>query len=64
MSRKCEVIKAASVSDTFDVVTMYNRAVASDFDDWEQMHKNPGWGAKEIVPLLKKVRRRIHVIYA
>jgi alcohol oxidase len=36
-------------------VTMYNRAVASDFDDWEQVHKNPGWGAKDIIPLLKKV---------
>lgn len=36
---------------------MYNRAVASDFDDWEQVHKNPGWGAKDLVPLLKKVRK-------
>jgi alcohol oxidase len=36
-------------------VTMYNRAVASDFDDWEQVHKNLGWGAKDIIPLLKKV---------
>ncbi len=36
-------------------VTMYNRAVASDFDDWENVFGNPGWGSKEIVPLLKKV---------
>lgn len=34
--------------------TIYNRAVASDFDDWEQEYKNPGWGAADIVPLLKK----------
>ncbi|THG93702.1 hypothetical protein EW026_g7606 [Hermanssonia centrifuga] len=34
--------------------TMYNRAVASDFDDWENVFGNPGWGSKEIVPLLKK----------
>nr|ALJ82900.1 alcohol oxidase [Irpex lacteus] len=34
--------------------TIYNRAVASDFDDWEKVHENPGWGAKDLVPLLRK----------
>ncbi|KAI0685099.1 hypothetical protein BC835DRAFT_1291050 [Cytidiella melzeri] len=34
--------------------TIYNRAVASDFDDWEKVHENTGWGAKDLVPLLKK----------
>ncbi|KAJ3537854.1 hypothetical protein NM688_g6610 [Phlebia brevispora] len=28
--------------------TMYNRAVASDFDDWENTYGNPGWGSKDI----------------
>ncbi|PPQ90241.1 hypothetical protein CVT25_013000 [Psilocybe cyanescens] len=33
---------------------MYNRASASDYDDWETEHGNPGWGSKEIIPLLCK----------
>ncbi|KAI0089825.1 alcohol oxidase-like protein [Irpex rosettiformis] len=33
---------------------MYTRAVASDFDEWEEQYKNPGWGSKDIIPLLKK----------
>ena len=36
---------------------MYNRASASDYDDWEIEHDNPGWGSKEIIPLLQKVYR-------
>lgn len=44
------------------LVTMYNRAIASDFDDWEAEHKNPGWGAKDIVPLLKKVAARLILV--
>ena len=46
----------ASAEKTTPTVMMYNRAVASDFDDWEQVHTTPGWGAKDLVPLLKKVR--------
>ncbi|KAG8710004.1 hypothetical protein FRC09_000359 [Ceratobasidium sp. 395] len=30
---------------------MYARASASDFDDW----KTPGWGSKDLIPLLQKV---------
>ena len=35
---------------------MYTRASASDYDDWEAKYHNPGWGSKEVLPLLKKVR--------
>ncbi|KAF8896175.1 hypothetical protein BD779DRAFT_1668010 [Infundibulicybe gibba] len=35
---------------------MYTRAAASDYDDWEVVHKNPGWGSKHLIPLLKKYR--------
>jgi alcohol oxidase len=34
---------------------MYTRPAASDYDDWETVYKNPGWGSKELIPLLKKV---------
>jgi alcohol oxidase len=34
---------------------MYTRASASDYDDWENVHKNPGWGSNDLIPLLKKV---------
>ncbi|KAG6830871.1 hypothetical protein H0H92_014236 [Tricholoma furcatifolium] len=33
---------------------MYTRAAASDYDDWESVYKNPGWGSKHLIPLLKK----------
>ncbi|KAF8335164.1 GMC oxidoreductase-domain-containing protein [Amanita rubescens] len=33
---------------------VYTRAAASDYDDWETVHKNPGWGSKELIPLLQK----------
>ena len=36
---------------------MYNRASASDYDDWKNVHENPGWGSGELIPLLKKVTR-------
>ena len=35
---------------------MYTRASPSDYDEWEKEYKNPGWGSKDIIPLLKKVR--------
>lgn len=31
---------------------LYNRPAASDFDDWEKDFSNPGWGARELIPLL------------
>ena len=34
---------------------MYTRAAASDYDDWEIKYSNPGWGARDLIPLLKKV---------
>jgi alcohol oxidase len=34
---------------------MYTRASASDYDDWEKVYKNPGWGSNELIPLLRKV---------
>ncbi|KAI0070144.1 alcohol oxidase [Panus rudis PR-1116 ss-1] len=34
--------------------TMYTRAAASDYDDWETKYNNKGWGSKELIPLLKK----------
>ena len=34
---------------------MYTRAAASDYDDWETKHQNPGWGSAKLIPLLKKV---------
>ncbi|KAH7923954.1 alcohol oxidase [Leucogyrophana mollusca] len=33
---------------------MYTRAAASDYDDWETLFHNPGWGSKDLLPLLKK----------
>lgn len=34
---------------------IYARASASDFDEWKNVHKNPGWGAEELTPLMEKV---------
>jgi GMC oxidoreductase len=33
---------------------MYTRASASDYDDWETVYENRGWGSKELIPLLRK----------
>ncbi|KAL0955056.1 hypothetical protein HGRIS_003974 [Hohenbuehelia grisea] len=33
---------------------MYTRAVASDYDDWERVYGNTGWGSKDMIPLLNK----------
>ncbi|EKM55565.1 uncharacterized protein PHACADRAFT_121157 [Phanerochaete carnosa HHB-10118-sp] len=33
---------------------MYTRAAASDYDDWVTKFENPGWGSKDLIPLLKK----------
>ncbi|KAJ7130938.1 GMC oxidoreductase-domain-containing protein [Mycena filopes] len=32
---------------------MYTRASPSDYDDWEKL-ENPGWGAKDLIPLSNK----------
>ncbi|KAF8655059.1 hypothetical protein AX16_003260 [Volvariella volvacea WC 439] len=34
--------------------TMYTRAAASDYDDWETEFGNEGWHSKHLVPLLQK----------
>lgn len=36
-------------------VMMYTRAAASDYDDWETVYGNEGWGSKDLIPLMKKV---------
>ncbi|KAJ7714137.1 GMC oxidoreductase-domain-containing protein [Mycena metata] len=33
---------------------MYNRAPASDYDDWMRLG-NPGWGSADLIPLAKKL---------
>jgi len=33
---------------------MYMRPAPSDFDDWETVHGNRGWGSQDLIPLLKK----------
>ena len=37
---------------------MYTRPSASDYDDWETVYKNPGWGSKDLIPFLRKVRKK------
>jgi alcohol oxidase len=34
---------------------MYARPSASDYDDWETVYRNPGWGSMDLIPLLRKV---------
>ncbi|KAH8988749.1 alcohol oxidase-like protein [Lactarius hatsudake] len=34
---------------------MYTRPSASDYDDWETVYQNPGWGSRDLIPLLKKI---------
>ena len=38
---------------------MYTRASASDYDDWETVYQNPGWGSSDLIPLLRKVRNTL-----
>ncbi|KAH9174550.1 alcohol oxidase-like protein [Lactarius sanguifluus] len=33
---------------------VYARPSASDYDDWETVYQNPGWGSKDLIPLLRK----------
>ena len=37
---------------------VYTRPAASDYDDWETAYKNHGWGSKDLIPLLRKVRKK------
>ncbi|KAF9036278.1 alcohol oxidase-like protein [Panaeolus papilionaceus] len=32
----------------------YTRASASDYDDWENVHGNKGWGSDYLIPLIRK----------
>ena len=36
-------------------VMMYTRGSASDYDDWETVYGNGGWGSKDLIPLFEKV---------
>lgn len=57
MNCKCRArgTRVLSVLTARVTVMMYTRAAASDYDDWENKFKNPGWGSKDLIPLLKKV---------
>ncbi|KAF5362684.1 hypothetical protein D9757_014038 [Collybiopsis confluens] len=35
-------------------ISFYARASASDYDDWERVHGNSGWGFKDLLPLFRK----------
>ena len=39
----------------------YTRACASDYDDWERVYENPGWGSNELIPLLRKVKAQYQI---
>ena len=41
------------------IVMVYTRASASDYDTWEEVHENPGWGSKDLIPLLKQVAESV-----
>lgn len=34
---------------------VYTRPPASDYDDWANVHNNPGWSSNDLLPLIKKV---------
>jgi alcohol oxidase len=34
---------------------IYARGAASDFDEWKDFYKNEGWGAQELLPLMRKL---------
>lgn len=41
---------------------MYTRPSLSDYDDWEMKYHNLGWGSKDLLPLIQKVRRLPRVV--
>ncbi|KAJ8519058.1 hypothetical protein ONZ45_g3963 [Pleurotus djamor] len=52
VSEKSDALAGRSV--IVPCVLMYTRAAASDYDDWENVYGNSGWGAKTLLPLLNK----------
>ena len=44
------------IRDSYFTAMIYTRPHASDFDNWETKFKNPGWGSRDLIPLLRKVR--------
>ena len=43
---------------------VYTRPSASDYDDWEKVYHNPGWGSNDLIPLLRKVGKEECLCYA
>ncbi|KAJ8519059.1 hypothetical protein ONZ45_g3964 [Pleurotus djamor] len=52
VSEKSDALSGRSV--VVPSVMMYTRAAATDYDDWETVHGNAGWGSKDFLPLLNK----------
>jgi hypothetical protein len=50
------IILNAQTEGMWNQALFYTRAAASDYDDWEYVYGNKGWGFKHLIPLLKKVR--------
>ena len=50
------VLLINAYTDLGNQALVYARAAASDYDDWENVYGNKGWGSKYLIPLLKKVR--------
>jgi len=46
---------ATGTTTTIFTVMVYNRASSSDYDAWETLYGNKGWGSGTLIPLLKKV---------
>ena len=42
---------------------VYTRPPASDFDDWANVHQNPGWTFSDLQPLFKKAREISRMSY-
>ncbi len=43
---------------SFPLCTTFGHLMcASDYGDWETVYQNPGWGSKDLIPLLRKVRK-------
>ena len=49
------IFLADAQTEFYCQVLVYTRAAASDYDDWENMYGNKGWGSEYLIPLLKKV---------
>ncbi|KAI9432496.1 alcohol oxidase-like protein [Lactarius indigo] len=59
-SYRVDNVSAAEAASTVRLVTLlilmvYARPSASDYNDWEAVYKNPGWGSKDLIPLLRKI---------